>query len=96
MAGTSGFDYQLMNMMKEQARSAAIGVIQHQNEQFNAVPVNTVKDRLEHRPVKHRESTLIKQEQVAFFGKFDPANGICPTCHMTLAKNGACAGLCFD
>lgn len=92
----SGFDYQLMNLMKEQARTAAIGVVTSQQQKFNEVPVNTVKDRKNSRPVKHRESTLRKQEEKALFGNFDPNNGTCPKCFTVLAKNGSCAGMCFD
>lgn len=43
-------------------------------------------------PVKHRAGTAERVERRAFYGKYNPANGVCPECHMIITASGACTG----
>lgn len=43
-----------------------------------------------------RPATAAKREQKAFYGKFNPANPICPKCFTIMSASGECAGACFE
>jgi len=42
------------------------------------------------RVVNHRPETEAKVERVALYGKSNPANGVCPSCHMLLPATKVC------
>lgn len=42
------------------------------------------------RVVQHRPETLVKQEQRALYGAWDPTKGTCSVCNMVLPKSGQC------
>lgn len=44
------------------------------------------------KPVVHRAGTEERWEKKALYGKYNPANGVCPECHMIITASGACTG----